>query len=46
MPSLPQRMRILSDWVLDLLFGRNLAPLPPVAQVREPATESAMTAGE
>jgi NADH dehydrogenase len=29
MPSLTQRMRILSDWVLDLVFGRNLAPLPP-----------------
>ncbi len=29
MPSLPQRMHILSDWVLDLIFGRNLAPLTP-----------------
>jgi NADH:quinone reductase (non-electrogenic) len=41
MPSLPQRMRILSDWALDLVFGRNLAPLPPVARqprsVRKPA---------
>ena len=44
MPSLPQRMRILSDWVLDLLFGRNLAPLPPVAQLRHSETKSVVAA--
>lgn len=42
MPSLPQRMRILSDWALDLLFGRNLLPLPP-AQPSHAAAKSAMT---
>jgi NADH:ubiquinone reductase (H+-translocating) len=30
MPGLAQRMRVLTDWVLDCMFGRNLAPLPPV----------------
>ncbi len=45
MPSLPQRMRILSDWVLDLLFGRNLAPLPRgMAQVPKSSTKPAMGA--
>ncbi len=45
MPSLPQRMRILSDWVLDLVFGRNLAPLPPgIAQLPQPTAKPAMAA--
>ncbi len=44
MPSLPQRVRILSDWVLDLLFGRNLVPLPPVALLPEATTKSEMVA--
>ncbi len=45
MPSLPQRMRILSDWVLDLVFGRNLAPLPPgIDRLPDPATNPSMAA--
>ncbi len=45
MPSLPQRMRILSDWVLDLMFGRNLAPLPPgIARLPKPAPKPAFAA--
>jgi NADH dehydrogenase len=28
MPGLAQRSRILADWALDLLFGRNIAELP------------------
>jgi NADH:ubiquinone reductase (H+-translocating) len=45
MPSLPQRMRILSDWVLDLLFGRNLAPLPPVVAPRPQVPRKSAMAG-
>ena len=28
MPGLAQRSRILLDWVLDFVFGRNIAELP------------------
>lgn len=45
MPSLPQRMRILSDWVLDLLFGRNLVPLPSIAPQPAPNPAFAATDG-
>ncbi len=47
MPGLPQRMRILSDWVLDLAFGRNLAPLPPgLAQHPKSNTKPAMATAQ
>jgi NADH dehydrogenase len=39
MPGWPQRARILCDWTLDLIFGRQTAAIPPEAlSVRPPAT--------
>jgi NADH:quinone reductase (non-electrogenic) len=38
MPSLPQRTRILCDWTLDMIFGRNLAPSPSgFSQLTQPS---------
>ncbi len=46
MPSLPQRMRILADWLLDLALGRNLVSLPSVPPPFQasPATKHAVGA--
>ncbi|MDQ2901715.1 MAG: hypothetical protein M3Y07_18240 [Acidobacteriota bacterium] len=37
MPGMGQRSRILLDWILDFVFGRNIAELP-VDTPKTPAT--------
>ncbi len=40
MPSLPQKVRILSDWVVDFVFGRNMALMRSVPGQQKEKSQS------